>query len=102
MSDGPGVNEETSATFGVLIGIGLGPGDPELVTIKAARLIGAAKFIAYFAKSGRKSHARTIAAPYLPVEFEEQAFGLDNDNWFLTSASPSVNLSECRKSVLPI
>jgi len=71
MSDGPGVNEETSATFGVLIGIGLGPGDPELVTIKAARLIGAAKFIAYFAKSGRKSHARTIAAPYLPVEFEE-------------------------------
>ena len=71
MNAGPGVNKETSNKLGVLIGVGLGPGDPELVTIKAARLIGAAKFIAYFAKSGRKSHARTIAAPYLPAEFEE-------------------------------
>ena len=27
---------------GTLYGVGLGPGDPELVTVKAARLIGAA------------------------------------------------------------
>jgi precorrin-2/cobalt-factor-2 C20-methyltransferase len=60
-----------TSTHGMLIGVGLGPGDPELVTIKAARLIGAAKVISYFAKAGRASHARAIAAPYLPTDFEE-------------------------------
>ncbi len=71
MSAGHKVNSKISAAEGMLIGIGLGPGDPELVTIKAARLIGEAKVISYFAKAGRDSHARTIAAPYLPPEFEE-------------------------------
>ena len=32
---------------GTLYGVGLGPGDPELVTVKAARLIGAADVVAY-------------------------------------------------------
>ena len=48
-----------------LYGIGVGPGDPELVTLKARRLIEAAVVIAYpMARHGR-SIARTIAAPYL-------------------------------------
>ncbi len=56
---------------GVLYGVGLGPGDPELVTVKAARLVGAVGLVAYFAKAGRKSHARNIAGPYLRPDCEE-------------------------------
>jgi len=58
---------------GVLIGVGLGPGDPDLVTVKAARLIGASTVVAFFAKRGRVSNARTIAAGYFPAGCEEIA-----------------------------
>ena len=51
---------------GTLFGVGLGPGDPELVTLKAARLIGAAGVIAYPALSGHDSLARSIAAALIP------------------------------------
>jgi precorrin-2/cobalt-factor-2 C20-methyltransferase len=60
-----------AVTLGALIGVGLGPGDPELVTVKAARLIGEATTIAYFAKRGRMSHARRIAERYIPANCEE-------------------------------
>ncbi|MEV6524016.1 precorrin-2 C(20)-methyltransferase [Longispora sp. NPDC051575] len=50
---------------GRLYGVGLGPGDPELVTVKAARLIGAADVIAYHAARHGRSIARSVAAPYL-------------------------------------
>ncbi|OJF14340.1 precorrin-2 C(20)-methyltransferase [Couchioplanes caeruleus] len=50
---------------GRLYGVGLGPGDPELVTVKAARLIGTADVIAYHAARHGRSHARAIAAAYL-------------------------------------
>ena len=66
-------SREGVAALGALIGVGLGPGDPELVTVKAARLIGAAKVVAFFAKRGRESHARAIAAPYLAQGCEEIA-----------------------------
>jgi precorrin-2/cobalt-factor-2 C20-methyltransferase len=59
------------AQTGVLFGVGLGPGDPELVTMKAVRMIGSARVVAYFAKRGRESHARAIAARYLPQSCEE-------------------------------
>lgn len=48
-----------------LYGVGLGPGDPELVTIKAARLIGAADVIAYHSARHGRSIARGVAEPYL-------------------------------------
>jgi precorrin-2 C20-methyltransferase/precorrin-3B C17-methyltransferase len=48
-----------------LYGVGLGPGDPELVTIKAARLISAAPVIAYHAARHGRSIARGVAEPYL-------------------------------------
>ncbi|MEU7854181.1 precorrin-2 C(20)-methyltransferase [Nonomuraea sp. NPDC049141] len=50
---------------GRLYGVGLGPGDPELVTVKTARLIGEAEVIAYHAARHGRSIARSIALPYM-------------------------------------
>ncbi|GII29315.1 precorrin-2 C(20)-methyltransferase [Planotetraspora mira] len=50
---------------GRLYGVGLGPGDPELVTVKAARLIGEADVIAYHSARHGRSIARSIALPYM-------------------------------------
>ncbi len=50
---------------GKLWGIGLGPGDPELVTVKAARIIGAADVVAFHSARHGRSISRAIAAPYL-------------------------------------
>jgi precorrin-2/cobalt-factor-2 C20-methyltransferase len=50
---------------GRLYGIGVGPGDPELLTLKAYRLLQAAPVVAYQAASDRESVARSIVAPYL-------------------------------------
>jgi precorrin-2 C20-methyltransferase / precorrin-3B C17-methyltransferase len=62
-----------NTTAGVLYGVGLGPGDPELVTVKAARLIGSADVVAYHCARHGRSIARSIAAPYLSGDqIEEQ------------------------------
>ncbi|MGQ0464434.1 MAG: precorrin-2 C(20)-methyltransferase [Sporichthyaceae bacterium] len=50
---------------GKLYGVGLGPGDPELVTVKAARLIAAAEVVAFHSARHGNSVARGIAAQYL-------------------------------------
>ncbi len=63
----------TNDRKGILYGVGLGPGDPELVTVKAARLVGAADVIAYHSARHGRSIARSIAEPYLrPGQVEEQ------------------------------
>ncbi|CAN5697432.1 precorrin-2 C(20)-methyltransferase [soil metagenome] len=51
---------------GRFYGVGLGPGDPELITLKAARIIAAADVIAYHAGVDKQSYARTIAADLIP------------------------------------
>lgn len=56
---------------GRLIGVGVGPGDPDLITYKAAEAIRTADVVAYFAKAGNRSHARTIAARHFPAGAEE-------------------------------
>jgi precorrin-2 C20-methyltransferase/precorrin-3B C17-methyltransferase len=62
-----------AGTPGVLYGVGLGPGDPELVTVKAARIIGAADVVAYHSARHGRSVARSIAEPYLRGDqIEEQ------------------------------
>ena len=53
-------------TTGRFYGVGIGPGDPELITLKAARLIRDADVIAYHAGTGKQSLARSIAADLIP------------------------------------
>ena len=55
----------SESAAGRLIGVGVGPGDPELVTVKAARLIGAAHVVAYHCARPGSSIARSAAGPYL-------------------------------------
>ncbi|MFF3223910.1 precorrin-2 C(20)-methyltransferase [Nocardia suismassiliense] len=56
---------ETHTAPGKLWGVGLGPGDPELVTVKAARVIAEADVIAFHSARHRRSISRGIAAPYM-------------------------------------
>jgi precorrin-2 C20-methyltransferase/precorrin-3B C17-methyltransferase len=59
-------------TTGRFYGIGLGPGDPELITRKAARVIGESDVIAYHAGVNKQSYARTIAADLIPAGAVEE------------------------------
>jgi precorrin-2/cobalt-factor-2 C20-methyltransferase len=55
-----------------IYGVGLGPGDPELMSVKAARLIAKAGVVAHFRKSGRPGNARTLVDGMLaPSVIEE-------------------------------
>jgi len=51
---------------GTLYGLGIGPGDPELITLKALRLLQAAPVLAYPAPEEGDSLARAIVAGHLP------------------------------------
>lgn len=55
----------SEASRGLLIGVGVGPGDPELMTLKAVRALENADVVAYFAKAGNTSNARATAAKHL-------------------------------------
>lgn len=56
---------------GTLYGVGVGPGDPELVTLKAHRLISSATHIAYPAAEGVPSFARQIVAEFIRTDANE-------------------------------
>ncbi|MCI0598207.1 MAG: precorrin-2 C(20)-methyltransferase [Beijerinckiaceae bacterium] len=56
---------QVRASDGRLFGVGLGPGDPELVTVKAAKIIASSPVIAYFAKKGANGRARAILDRWL-------------------------------------
>jgi precorrin-2/cobalt-factor-2 C20-methyltransferase len=58
---------------GLLIGVGVGPGDPDLVTLKAVSALERADVVAHFAKAGNNSNARAIAARYLRAGVRELA-----------------------------
>jgi precorrin-2/cobalt-factor-2 C20-methyltransferase len=61
---------------GTLYGIGVGPGDAELLTLKAVRLIQACPVLAWPAPLEGDGLARTIAAPHIPVGKTEIAIRL--------------------------
>ncbi len=56
---------------GRLIGVGVGPGDPELLTLKAMRALEEADVVAHFAKRGNGSNARAIIADRLKCGIQE-------------------------------
>ncbi len=66
-------SEDSNEGTGTLFGVGLGPGDPELVTVKAARLIGEADVVAYHSARHGRSIARSVAEPYLRGDQVEEA-----------------------------
>lgn len=44
---------------GTIHGVGLGPGDPDLMSLRADRLLRGASHVAYFRKAGRRGRARS-------------------------------------------
>ncbi|MEM7290343.1 MAG: SAM-dependent methyltransferase, partial [Pseudomonadota bacterium] len=53
---------------GKFYGLGVGPGDPELLTLKAHRILGNCRVVAYPAPDDGESFARTIVAQFLNPE----------------------------------
>lgn len=67
----PGSAVEAGPAAGVLRGVGVGPGDPQLVTLRAASLISGAAIVAYPALAGAASFARGIVAGLIAEGTEE-------------------------------
>jgi precorrin-2/cobalt-factor-2 C20-methyltransferase len=58
-------------TMGRIICCGLGPGDPDLMSVRADRIIRAATHVAYFRKRGRPGQARQIVEGTLAANVQE-------------------------------
>lgn len=58
---------------GTIFGVGLGPGDPELMSVKADRLLRQATHVAFFRKAGRTGQARQILGTMLRSDVVEIA-----------------------------
>ena len=54
-----------------LFGIGVGPGDPDLITLKALKILERTPVVAYPAPENGESLARAIAAPHIPAGLKE-------------------------------
>ena len=59
--------------MGKIICAGLGPGDPDLISVKSDRLIRSAAHVAYFRKAGRNGQARAIVNGMLRADAIEYA-----------------------------
>ena len=55
---------------GRLYGVGVGPGDPELMTVKAARMIAASPVVAHFAARSRRGNAWTVIESIVTAHHE--------------------------------
>lgn len=58
---------------GKVVCLGLGPGDPELMSVKAHRLLKEARIVAYFRKAGRPGLARRMVEGLLAPDVDELA-----------------------------
>jgi len=56
---------------GTVHGVGLGPGAADLMSVRADRLVRAARHVAYFRKGGRKGQARRIVEGMLRADVVE-------------------------------
>ena len=56
---------------GRIYGTGLGPGDPDLMSVKAHRLLTEARHVAFFRKEGRAGRARTLVSGLIPQTAQE-------------------------------
>ena len=65
-------NSRIGLTKGRFIGVGVGPGDPELITLKALRLIKSAPVISYLANDKGQSQALMIASEAFDSDCREQ------------------------------
>lgn len=59
--------------MGKIICTGLGPGDPDLISVRSDRLIRGAAHLAYFRKAGRSGQARRIVEGMLASDVTEYA-----------------------------
>lgn len=62
-----------NSKMGKIICAGLGPGDPDLISVRADRLVRSARHVAYFRKKGRKGNARRIVEGMLADDCTEYA-----------------------------
>ncbi len=62
-----------STGAGTIWGVGLGPGDPDLMSVRADRLVRGAGHVAFFRKAGRPGRARTIVDRMLRDDVREIA-----------------------------
>ena len=58
-------------TTGTVHGVGLGPGDPELMSVRADRLVRGAAHVAFFRKAGRPGQARSLVDGMLAADATE-------------------------------
>lgn len=61
----------STSGYGTIYGVGLGPGDPELMSVKAHRLVTQGARVAYFRKKGRPGQARSIVEGLLRGDVHE-------------------------------
>ncbi len=73
--DGPRTDNATRKTTplspGRLFGVGVGPGDPDLMTVRAVRLVQTVPVISFFAKAGHRGNARTIVDRWITGDATE-------------------------------
>ena len=60
-----------SRATGTIWGVGLGPGDPDLMSVRADRLVRGARHVAYFRKAGRPGRARTIVQGLMRADAQD-------------------------------
>ncbi len=55
----------SDVTLGKIYGVGTGPGDPDLLTLKAVKALNKADVLAFFTKRGSRGNGRTIVEAHV-------------------------------------
>jgi precorrin-2 C(20)-methyltransferase len=68
--DGSEGENKVTMHRGSVFGVGVGPGDPDLLTLKAVRVLRQTRVVAFFSKRGKNSNALTTAKQFLHPDVE--------------------------------